>query len=949
MPGFERSSRRNKVIMSIFIIACACLCATFIQLNVDENERSLHEQQIRVVDQELNDSVQIMDENFLGIERVVMALSKQIDITQINSKMDLWKSLLPDATEIHFYTQTDEREKEVVAAISQGGKPVWFFDQNQLTFSKLITGSNQSVVAVIDFNSRMIDLLTNRKNESIHLAQTNDEMIKLLDVTKEYRNKQSTITGWYFVKEIVPTGPSKLAVINMNPTSAYVWMFILIVLPMMLIYLWRFENGTSSQLRNDVLGVTKRAMEQEGIDQSAQENMVAENQPIEPETILDASKSHDTEIPLEQPISIIGDEVEEINIPHGKGEMIFIVDDDHVALRVASRQLQLHGYRTQTFDTSAGFLSGVEQFGVPDAILLDVMLPDVSGLDLCKVLRDRYTPIELPIIFLSGRGELPDMIHGFDQGGNDYLIKPVTKEELLVRLRIQIQLSMWGNEMKEAVIRRSGSMRALMDHSDQGFMSIGQDLIISEEYSLACKRMFNRELTGLPFAALLEPNNPIEEELLTQILIKLFVETNPISREIMLGLLPVSMLVDQRVLSLTYKILEDETGMPIRVLVFINDQTDAERLRKRITEEQYQLKMVVKVVTKRRDFTDLLEHYFSFCDSWADEMVSDTQTPMFILMDLYRQFHTFKGNFSQYDMHHSVKQFHEFEHILNEMTRQQFTHDDLRHLMSKYSFRLFIQSDLDVIIRALGEEFMKKTDDVTIQRHRMKELEQMAMQELTGEQSHEFTVALRCLYYKPLKSLLEPYSPYVQQLAQRMDKSVHAFKVDGDGTLVDEFAFEGFLNAMVHIFRNSVDHGIETYEDRIEFGKDGNAKITCKVSEQRDGILIEVRDDGRGISPSRVKRRALDLGLLSERDSNLWNDAQIINLIFHEQFTTKKVVTEISGRGIGLSAIKQVVAQMGGRIHVNSSTGDGTTVAIKLPWGDGIVPQNALYMKFTKT
>jgi two-component system chemotaxis sensor kinase CheA len=150
--------------------------------------------------------------------------------------------------------------------------------------------------------------------------------------------------------------------------------------------------------------------------------------------------------------------------------------------------------------------------------------------------------------------------------------------------------------------------------------------------------------------------------------------------------------------------------------------------------------------------------------------------------------------------------------------------------------------------------------------------------------------------------------------------------IEVDRTVLDEIG-----EPLIHLLRNSVDHGVEIPEDRVKINK--NETGTIKLSAQRNGnqVIIEIQDNGAGIDPEKLKESALKKGFASQAELEKMNKEQLINLIFLPGFSTAKVVTETSGRGVGMDVVKTKISALAGTVHIESQVGQGTKTTIKLP------------------
>ena len=186
----------------------------------------------------------------------------------------------------------------------------------------------------------------------------------------------------------------------------------------------------------------------------------------------------------------------------------------------------------------------------------------------------------------------------------------------------------------------------------------------------------------------------------------------------------------------------------------------------------------------------------------------------------------------------------------------------------------------------------------------------------------------------PVKNVFSKLTRQMRDLSKKSGKQVK-LTIQGDETLVDKTIIDSIYAPLMHIMRNTVDHGIETPEERKAMGKPQEGTVQLSAHHLGDSILIELRDDGRGLDRQKLLSKALERGLISERE-NL-TDQQIFMFIFTSGVSTAKEVTDISGRGVGMDVVKREVEKLRGKISVETETGKGTAFLIKLPLTTSII------------
>ena len=200
------------------------------------------------------------------------------------------------------------------------------------------------------------------------------------------------------------------------------------------------------------------------------------------------------------------------------------------------------------------------------------------------------------------------------------------------------------------------------------------------------------------------------------------------------------------------------------------------------------------------------------------------------------------------------------------------------------------------------------------------------LERLAGE-LHAAVLQLRMV---PVAQVFRSFPRLVRDMSQRLDKNVVVVS-RGETTESDKTIVDLLFEPLLHLVRNAVDHGIETPELRRNKGKPQEATITLAASRTGDRFVVDVIDDGRGIDPVVVRRKAAQRGVLSADELAAMADEQAIELIFSAGFSTASEVSDISGRGVGMDIVRSTIERVGGRVSVKSRLGAGTTVRLDLP------------------
>ena len=190
---------------------------------------------------------------------------------------------------------------------------------------------------------------------------------------------------------------------------------------------------------------------------------------------------------------------------------------------------------------------------------------------------------------------------------------------------------------------------------------------------------------------------------------------------------------------------------------------------------------------------------------------------------------------------------------------------------------------------------------------------------------------------QPIGRLFQKYPRMARDLARGLGKEVELV-LEGEDTELDRAMIDDLADPLIHLVRNAVDHGIEVPEERIAAGKPARSTVRLTASQEGDHVAITIRDDGRGMNPEILRRKALEKGLITADEANRLDSSQSLHLVFLPGFSTKDQVSNISGRGVGMDVVKTGIEKLNGRIDIESELGVGTTFRISLPLTLAILP-----------
>lgn len=190
---------------------------------------------------------------------------------------------------------------------------------------------------------------------------------------------------------------------------------------------------------------------------------------------------------------------------------------------------------------------------------------------------------------------------------------------------------------------------------------------------------------------------------------------------------------------------------------------------------------------------------------------------------------------------------------------------------------------------------------------------------------------------QPIGRLFQKYPRIARDLARQLGKDVELALI-GEETEVDKTMIEDLADPLVHLIRNAVDHGVESPDERLAAGKPAKSVVRLEARQEGDHIVLIIADDGRGMSPERIRAKAIEKGIIQEEEANTLDDRQSLNLIFMPGFSTMTQASAVSGRGVGMDVVKTNIQKLNGSVEIRSEPGKGSVFIISLPLTLAILP-----------
>ncbi|MHB1393532.1 MAG: ATP-binding protein [Clostridia bacterium] len=497
------------------------------------------------------------------------------------------------------------------------------------------------------------------------------------------------------------------------------------------------------------------------------------------------------------------------------------------------------------------------------------------------------------------------------------------------------KLSEWSRGLEQTIQNRTASVRNLLDNAGQGFLTFGADLAVGAEFSSECYNIFGCNIKGKPFPELIYPDNAEERDFLKTLLVKILEEKDEIQRSIYFTLLPEEVTLDNKCIQISYKTIMDKNLVLSEVyMVILTDITYKRMLEDKVEQERNVLKMVVKVVTHYDDFIETIKEYKDFCSSKLPKLLCSKQPNDEMLYEICRTIHTFKGTFSLFDMSNIIEKLHAFETQISEYkdSKDSYSMNRLKKYILEQDVCNWLEADINVLKNILGDQFLNNEDTIVIEKGRLMAIEEKMLLILSSAECRLLLPDIKRLRQKPFKEILKGMPNYSQKLADRLDKMISSVEIHADNILVDLDRYHGFSKALIHVFRNIVDHGLETPDERLEQGKPEYCNIQCEIKLVDNMINLTISDDGRGFDFSKIRQKIVDRGLLEEEIACAITDNEAVRLMIDNHISTKDDITYTSGRGLGLSTIKDETEKLGGTFRIIADSGKGAKFLFQLPY-----------------
>lgn len=545
----------------------------------------------------------------------------------------------------------------------------------------------------------------------------------------------------------------------------------------------------------------------------------------------------------------------------------------------------------------------------------------------------------------NGKAQITIQQHAAGDGVNDYIVffRDVTLEERLQKkYRAELeqkesyinelqsarnQLEIYSKDLESLVQQRTAEiqtlnvlMKALLDSLNQAFFVFDQDGLCAPLYSKACLDILEKNPGGQPIWEVLKiPKQKVEG--FKNWLFTVYSEMLPFEDLKPLG--PDRIPHASKSISLEYFPIRSDEGKIEKIVCVGSDISGLVAAQNQAEHDREKVQSILKMIHNKKELRMFLLETQSQLGTLDNEFAQLKSNPSHNRDAILRILHTIKGGAATFSYNVLKETAHSME---EKMLPKEFSTADTATLTT---LKQTIESESKTIMAfykdVFGELNPKDEENIPLNPSDIQNIFRLQKVDEVRKFLEEK------IYFQPVKNMTSQFPIVIEKTAQLLEKSIHPLNVKNDSVLVPLKVFDGFFTSFIHVLRNSIDHGVETAAIRKERGKDpfGSLSLEFSVIESPVKTLkITYRDDGQGINATRVREKLTQKNIPHAH----LNDSEVIYFIFNPSFSTRDTVTETSGRGVGLDAVKHEVDQLGGSLKITTEVGKYSEFIFELPY-----------------
>lgn len=473
---------------------------------------------------------------------------------------------------------------------------------------------------------------------------------------------------------------------------------------------------------------------------------------------------------------------------------------------------------------------------------------------------------------------------------------------------------------KKKAILLHNQIQTILNNIEDGFLTFDKNFKIQESYSKSCLNILQQDtINNKNITDILFDNDLEQKEAFTFGCEQLFKIDCSDTKDIYLSLLPHIHHINQVQFTINYKLLPNNN-----LLILLRDITNQRELESKVEYEQKMNKMLITIATHKKEAIELMESFKKFLNKDLIKMNKNK---------LKLKLHTFKGLFAQLEMIYSMESIHNLETILkNELFTNQH----------KINLKTAFNQDIKMISDIFGDSFLSVTTTVKIDVTKIDKIAsnlQIAIDKNTNNK-YELSQVLKSIKQMKNQSLFQMIKVHeitVSNIAKIKNKNILPLDIIGSKNILVDDAFKNFTKSLVHIFSNSIIHGIEESDIRKKYNKPIDGKIVCSFKRIENNIVFNISDNGQGLNKDEIIKKAIELKLTTKENVKKLTNQEILQFIFSNEFSMSKTVDEFSGRGMGLASVKYDLLGLNGNVHIDNNPNNGLAFIFTIPYKNQIV------------
>lgn len=494
-------------------------------------------------------------------------------------------------------------------------------------------------------------------------------------------------------------------------------------------------------------------------------------------------------------------------------------------------------------------------------------------------------------------------------------------------------------DIQSAISAESKKVEILVDNMQQALFSVSSDGSIVEPVSRYSERVFGKNITGQNiYNVLFKPLEKDKQKMdLVQSVFNSVYGEDDLQWDLMENHLPRKLYFDETQEAASKKVLKVQSS-PIwgtdqnleRILFVVEDITSLEALEIQLGEQKAQAALLSDIVESPKEelgeFFGRSREMLQKCNLLARRGSEDS------LPEIMRDLHTLKGNARLFKLQRMSQQIHDSETEIIQMKESNAEVTAVYELILKESEKISMVMDhYEKLFTRLYPESKGLESSAGISGQAIEDLRNV-IESLPANigvaERKKLKLSAQRLSYKSLAANVNRFQTMVEDISSQLGKKVH-FQVEGDALISADQAHY-FKEILLHLLRNSLDHGLESPEERLQNGKTPEGILKVRLEDHVDSLVISISDDGRGIDGDKIAKQAVQKGLIDASKLSQLSKEEKEGLIFLPGFSSKDQATDISGRGIGMDVVKQTVEKLGGQIHLETRPQFGSTFKIAI-------------------